>query len=146
MANYCFDLRFYKPKVEQVKGAMMSIGKSIFSIVCLILNCLELESWSYNLHVNCSVQSYWPIIEELTNKVAKEVASSIFQLLCFKFKRSVLKFIGLINIIMRLDFKFFPLRNWLVSYQICWENSARPIFWQAKCRSYKFKAKILKKA
>ncbi|KAL5248432.1 hypothetical protein ACHWQZ_G017574 [Mnemiopsis leidyi] len=26
LANYCFDLRFYKPRVEQVKGAMMSIA------------------------------------------------------------------------------------------------------------------------
>ncbi|KAL1123083.1 hypothetical protein AAG570_002171 [Ranatra chinensis] len=25
LANYCFDLRFYKPRVEQIKGAMLSI-------------------------------------------------------------------------------------------------------------------------
>ena len=28
LANYCFDLRFYKPRIEQVRGAMMSIGLS----------------------------------------------------------------------------------------------------------------------
>ena len=26
LANHCLDLRFYKPRVEQVKGAMMSIA------------------------------------------------------------------------------------------------------------------------
>ena len=25
LANYCFDLRFYKPKVEQIRGPMMSV-------------------------------------------------------------------------------------------------------------------------
>ena len=25
LANYCFDLRFYKPRVEQIRGAMMSV-------------------------------------------------------------------------------------------------------------------------
>lgn len=25
LANHCFDLRFYKPKVEQIRGAMMSV-------------------------------------------------------------------------------------------------------------------------
>ena len=25
LANHCFDLRFYKPKPEQIKGAMMSV-------------------------------------------------------------------------------------------------------------------------
>ena len=25
LANHCFDLRFYKPKVEQICGAMMSV-------------------------------------------------------------------------------------------------------------------------
>lgn len=25
LANYCFDLRFQKPRVEQIKGAMMSV-------------------------------------------------------------------------------------------------------------------------
>nr|XP_033803251.1 replication factor C subunit 1 isoform X3 [Geotrypetes seraphini] len=26
LANYCYDLRFYRPRVEQIKGAMMSIA------------------------------------------------------------------------------------------------------------------------
>ncbi|XP_019849550.1 PREDICTED: replication factor C subunit 1-like [Amphimedon queenslandica] len=26
LANYCFDLRFYKPKLEQIKGPMMSVA------------------------------------------------------------------------------------------------------------------------
>ncbi len=25
LANHCFDLRFQKPRVEQIKGAMMSV-------------------------------------------------------------------------------------------------------------------------
>ena len=25
LANHCFDLRFYKPRVDQIRGAMMSV-------------------------------------------------------------------------------------------------------------------------
>jgi replication factor C subunit 1 len=87
LVNYCFDLRFYKPRVEQIKAAMMSIAfKEGVNLSGDALNELivssnqDIRQVLHFMSLMCAGKS--GRIDKLTDKTIKDVrlVSHLFEL------------------------------------------------------------------
>lgn len=80
LANYCFDLRFYKPRLEQVRAAMASIcfkeGIKITNELLdqIIVACnYDIRQCLYNLSVWSSNNKNFVSSKSTTNDIEKAI-------------------------------------------------------------------------
>uniref|UniRef100_A0A4W5LNF3 Uncharacterized protein n=1 Tax=Hucho hucho TaxID=62062 RepID=A0A4W5LNF3_9TELE len=70
LANYCFDLRFQRPRLEQIKGAMMSIAfKEGLKVPPPALNEMILASNQDIRQVNKGIDTSEDVVAELQSSV-----------------------------------------------------------------------------